>query len=308
MGLLKKAIKGVVGTGIKVGLDSLTSGDVTKTAKNVKNAITGSSAVLDRRLNGNIEPVYQYTIKNFDSFAEISRELKDKCVDENEKLRDLQNKLELCSGWKDKRKIQNDIYDAERQLESDLSYLYLSRDYFSFLSMHGNGMELSDEKINLIKKFAPYFGGVPVLEKEANDEWDDEDYSLFGTVKEIGSEFKEIFISSKKKIKKFSMEEYLEDVYGDKMREYVIPDIDGAINSFLKTSSTEKVPESIDQLESAKADSEMICPSCGKSIARDSMFCPKCGTRLGKLECNACGATLKPGDVFCSKCGAKTGL
>lgn len=51
------------------------------------------------------------------------------------------------------------------------------------------------------------------------------------------------------------------------------------------------------------AESEMICPACGKKTAKGK-FCMECGASL-ILKCAKCGAEIPTGAKFCLECGEK---
>ena len=88
-----------------------------------------------------------------------------------------------------------DFRKLKDKTEKNLRYLYLTRDFFTALAKNASGLTLKDEDLMLVTKFAPFFDGVPVLDIDDDDDSDD---SLLGAFKEVGQEFKEVFISSKK--------------------------------------------------------------------------------------------------------------
>jgi len=49
-------------------------------------------------------------------------------------------------------------------------------------------------------------------------------------------------------------------------------------------------------------DSNIRCPSCGKSISKESKFCSECGIAL-TMQCSKCGAIIQGKPKFCPECG-----
>ena len=91
-----------------------------------------------------------------------------------------------------------------------------------------------------VSKFAPYFDGIPVLDMDDEDS----DDSVLGEFKEIGQELMSAFVSSKKNPKHLNFEEYL-CRYEEKLKEYEIPDIDGAIDSFKNAMAALETPATV---------------------------------------------------------------
>ena len=53
---------------------------------------------------------------------------------------------------------------TKEKTESNLKYLYLARDFFTALAKNASGLILSNEELDLVIKFVPFFDGVPVLD------------------------------------------------------------------------------------------------------------------------------------------------
>ena len=65
---------------------------------------------------------------------------------------------------------------------------------------------------------------------------EDEDDSLLAGFKEVGRGFKEMFVFSKNNLSDFSLREYVEEKYGDKIDDLELPDIEATVDAFEKTS------------------------------------------------------------------------
>ena len=112
----------------------------------------------------------------------------------------------------------------------------------------------------LVTKFAPYFDGVPVLDVDDDEDSDD---SVLGAFKEVGQELKEAFISSKKGSNHFDFDEYLYR-YSEKIEEFIMPDIDSAIESFNSAMAAQEttatpVAETPVAVASAASSEEIEC-------------------------------------------------
>ena len=163
----------------------------------------------------------------------------------------------------------------------------------------------------LVTKFAPYFDGVPVLDVDDDEDSDD---SVLGAFKEVGQELKEAFISSKKGSNHFDFDEYLYR-YSEKIEEYIMPDIDSAIESFNSVMAAQEatatpVAETPVAVASAASSEEIECPNCHTKLAANAKFCPECGNKVEAKKpafCTECGEPINPGSKFCSSCGTKIG-
>ena len=182
----------------------------------------------------------------------------------------------------------------------------MSRDFFTALSKNATGIALQNEELLLVSKFAPYFDGVPVLDM-ADEDRDD---SLWGEVKEIGQELKSAFVSSKKDSRHLNFVEYLYR-YEEKIKEYEMPDIDGAINSFKNAMAALKVPDA--DIITTETDTRVItedieCPNCHAKLGVNSKFCSECGEKIEIKKpafCTQCGEPIAEGAKFCAHCGTK---
>lgn len=206
---------------------------------------------------------------------------------------------------------------TKEKTENNLKYLYLARDFFTALAKNASGLILSNEELDLVIKFAPFFDGVPVLDIYEDDDSDD---SVLGAFKEVGQELKEAFISSKKGSKKFDFDEYLYR-YDEKIDDFVMPDVNSAIENFKNTMAmqeapaTPTVPVTVPIPEPAAPPvttpttvEEIECPNCGTKLGANSKFCLECGCKIEIKKsafCIECGEPLAPGAKFCASCGTK---
>ena len=206
---------------------------------------------------------------------------------------------------------------TKEKAETNLKYLYLSRDFFTALAKNASGLILSKEELDLVIKFAPFFDGVPVLDIDDDEDSDD---SVLGAFKEVGQELKEAFISSKKGAKKFDFDEYLYR-YDEKIDEFIMPDVDSAVENFKNTMAQETPVASATVATSAPtvaasapptapvvASEEIECPNCHIKLSANSKFCLECGSKIEIKKsafCIECGESLAPGAKFCASCGTK---
>ena len=186
-----------------------------------------------------------------------------------------------------------------------LQYLYLSRDFFTALSKNATGIALQNEELQLVSKFAPFFDGVPILDMDDKDR----DDSLLGEFKEIGVELKSAFVSSNKNSKYLIFEEYL-CRYEEKMKEYEMPDIEAAIDSFKDAMAALNVSDTMTNTETFNRISaeESECPNCHAKLGANSKFCSECGAKIEIKKptfCTQCGEPITSGAKFCAHCGTK---
>ncbi len=251
-------------------------------------------------IDSGIQACLKYTQNNYE----------DICLTVNSFYSEASELLNLYKSSKTKRlsKEERRKYpDLEDDAYEKLQYLYLIKDYFMFLTRFANGITLKSEQMLLIVKFNAFFDGAKVLSLEDDA---DEDDSLLGEFKEMGREFKEMFISSKKKLSKFSLRDYVNDQYGDEIEEGKIPNISSTVSAFGKTIKKDNLTQKQIEVEIvSKASAETIeCQNCHSSLPNTAKFCPNCGTKIevkGPAFCMNCGSLIKPGAKFCSKCGAK---
>lgn len=211
--------------------------------------------------------------------------------------------------FKEKGNIRKD----KEKLNKNLEYLYLTRDFFTALAKNSSGLVLKNEELMLVTKFAPFFDGVPVLDIDDDEDSDD---SVLGAFKEVGQELKEAFISSKKSSTYFSFEDYLSR-YEEKIDDYVMPDIDSAIESFKNSMAAQEVVVSQPTVNTVmtpppiptnEASDKIECPNCGTMLDGNAKFCLECGNKIEIKKpafCSECGEALAPGAKFCSGCGNK---
>ncbi len=206
---------------------------------------------------------------------------------------------------------KGDFRKTKEKANKNLEYLYLVRDFFTALSKNASGLILKNEELMLVTKFAPYFDGVPVLDVDDDEDSDD---SVLGAFKEVGQELKEAFISSKKGSNYFDFDEYLYR-YAEKIEEYIMPDIDSAIESFnsamvAQETTATPVAETPVAVASAATSEEIECSNCHTKLAANAKFCPECGNKVEAKKpafCTECGEPINPGSKFCSSCGTKIG-
>lgn len=207
-------------------------------------------------------------------------------------------------------KEKGDLRKTKDKATKNLQYLYLARDFFTALSKNASGILLQNEELMLVSKFAPYFDGVPVLDMDDEDS----DDSVLGAFKEVGEELMSAFVSSKKNPKHFDFEEYLYR-YEEKLGDYVIPDIESAIESFknimaaqeTSTVAPAETTAAVTTTTTATID-EIECPNCHTKLSSTAKFCPECGNKIEIKKpafCTQCGEPVTPGAKFCASCGAK---
>jgi len=223
-------------------------------------------------------------------------------------LSDLQNETEKIINdilsMKDVKmsfKEKNNFRKNKEKANTNLQYLYLARDFFIVLSKNASDIELTSEELMLVIKFAPYFDGTPVLELD----YEDIDDSILGAFKEVGQELKSAFISSKKNPTHFIFEEYLYR-YDEKIKDYIFPDIDSAIENFKNTMTNQKnLAKDVNPIANSN---DFKCSNCNANLSLNSKFCPECGTKT-KIEkplfCTQCGKSITTDAKFCGNCGAK---
>lgn len=229
---------------------------------------------------------------------------------ENE-TKTLIEQIQANKGVKLSFREKGDFRKTKEKANKNLEYLYLVRDFFTALAKNASGLILKNEELMLVTKFAPYFDGVPVLDVDDDEDSDD---SVLGAFKEVGQELKEAFISSKKGSNHFDFDEYLYR-YSEKIEEYIMPDIDSAIESFncvmaAQEATATPVAETPVAVASAASSEEIECPNCHTKLAANAKFCPECGNKVEAKKpafCTECGEPINPGSKFCSSCGTKIG-
>ena len=223
--------------------------------------------------------------------------------------RTLVDKVNTSKGLKLSFKEKGEYRKINEKAEKSLTYMYLVRDFFTALAKNASGLILKNEELMLVIKFAPYFDGVPVLDIDDDEDSDD---SVLGAFKEVGQELKEAFISSKKDSKHFDFDEYMYR-YEEKLEDYIIPDINGAIESFKSAMATQEptttATASVAVVSPTEVSIEQIaCANCGAMLSANSKFCPECGNKIEIKKpsfCTECGEPITEGSKFCSGCGTK---
>ncbi len=222
-------------------------------------------------------------------------------------------KVNASKGVKLSFKEKGDYRKTKEKAEKSLTYMYLTRDFFTTLAKNASGLILKNEELMLVVKFAPYFDGVPVLDIDDDEDSDD---SVLGAFKEVGQELKEAFISSKKDSKHFDFDEYMYR-YKEKLEEYIIPDINVAIESFKSAMAAQDVSATtvtetpaVEVTVPQIVSEEIECSNCHAKLNANSKFCPECGNKIEVRKssfCSECGEPVSPGSKFCVNCGTKIG-
>ena len=240
-----------------------------------------------------------YAKNNFESMREKVSSLYNEASE-------LINKINDLKSHRLSRDEKKQLLEAQEKAPEKVECLYLAKDYFIFLNRLANGMALKNEQMLLLVKFGAFFDGVDVL----SDEDEEMDYSLLADFKEIGRDFKEMFISSKKQLSDFNLRDYVEEKYCDEIDDLKLPDIETTLDAFEKLANkenTRKVEEATRDTHQESGKNQE-CPNCHCLLPETAKFCIKCGTKIeqqGPAFCMACGRSLRPGAKFCSKCGAK---
>lgn len=223
--------------------------------------------------------------------------------------RTLVDKVNASKSLKLSFKEKGEYRKTKEKAEKSLTYMYLARDFFTALAKNASGLILKNEELMLVIKFAPYFDGVPVLDIDDDEDSDD---SVLGAFKEVGQELKEAFISSKKDSKHFDFDEYMYR-YEEKLEEYIIPDINVAIESFKSAMAAQEPAATATAAPVVAAPTEastgqIACSNCGTMLSANSKFCPECGNKIEIKKtsfCTECGEPITEGSKFCSGCGKK---
>ena len=99
--------------------------------------------------------------------------------------------------------------------------------------------------------------------------------------------------------------------YEEKIEEFIIPDVDCAIESFKAAMAIEE-PAAVAPIttEPAAEAEQIACANCGTMIAANAKFCLECGNKIEIKKpsfCTQCGEPIVEGAKFCAACGAKIG-
>lgn len=252
----------------------------------------------------NCEQTGKYSKYIKTNIARISKTITELETEARALIEQIQAKKGVKLSFREKSEFRKIKDKANKNLE----YLYLIRDFFTALAKNASGLILKNEEFMLVSKFAPYFDGVPVLDIEDEDA----DDSILGAFREVGQELKEAIISSKKNPSYFDFDEYLHR-YSDKIGEYLMPDIDSAIEGFNSALLEQEIPAAPDTEASITnastvSSAEKECPNCHAKLAANAKFCPECGNKVESQVpafCAECGKPITPGAKFCSSCGTK---
>lgn len=214
---------------------------------------------------------------------------------------DLIEKIKLSQSGNVRLSIKDRIQlrNCKDQAQDNLRYLYALNDYFIFANKLCSGLTLSDDQLSFILKFYPFFEGRKVL-SEFDDEDDD---SLLGAVKDLGTDLKEMLIGSKKKEHKFDIHDYL-SIYEEKIEKLKLPDIDTNLSIFVSQCNDVNIMDT----SATIIVNEIECPGCKRKLPSGTKFCPSCGSKIEivtKAFCVECGAQLEPNAKFCAECGHK---
>ena len=254
---------------------------------------------LTNKQNSDQTIVYcNYINANMDRISKMIVELE---IDTKELI----DRIRAKKGAKLSFKEKGDIRKAKAKASRNLEYLYLIRDFFTTLAKNRSGFLLKNEELILVARFAPYFDGVPVLRIE-----EDGDISVLETFKEISQEPAEVFISSKA-LKSFCFEDYLYR-YEEIIEEYIMPDINSAVQRFNRAMSEQERPaatvEGTPLVAPESLTENVRCSNCHTKLDVNAKFCPECGYKIEEKKpafCTECGAPITPASKFCSSCGAK---
>ena len=255
---------------------------------------------------GKIENVQEGAQRSLNYAKNNYASMREKVISLYNETSELINKINDLKSHRLSRDEKKQLLEAQEKAPEKLEYLYLAKDYFIFLNRLANGMALKNEQMLLLVKFGAFFDGVDVL----SDEDEDVDYSLLADFKEIGRDFKEMFVSSKKQLSDFNLRDYVEEKYCDEIDDLKLPEIETVLNAFEKLANkenTSKVEETTRDTHQESGKTQE-CPNCHCLLPETAKFCIKCGTKIepqGPAFCMECGSQLRPGAKFCSKCGAK---
>lgn len=263
--------------------------------------------------------ICRYANNNFERLSSASADLLNKTKALSKSISNSENsKL----SHDEKKKLRSN----KKQLEEDINYLYLIKDYFLFLTKVTNDIALYDSQYKFVVKFSPYFDGIKVLKQDDegdNEKNNDEDDSLLGQLNDLKNELRNTFVSSENQ-SEFYFQDFLYK-YQDEIDDQVIPNIDSAMKEFKSSYAKSGMSAKADENEhpttsslptenqeirqEAPTQNEIECPNCHNKIRKDSKFCPECGAKIEAQSqhrfCLECGSPLEPGSKFCPNCGHK---
>ena len=228
-----------------------------------------------------LAPAFAVSQFAFDNVDHIKNQL-------NELVEQTKN---LINASKDTSSDKKTITKNKKEIKENLSYLYLSKDFFEYLYNLEKGSSLTNKEVLFVVKFRPYFDGIKVLtEKPKSDD------SVLGMFKEVGSTFKEMFVGDS------SYYDKQLEKYKDSIDKHLIINIVPLIDSFAKAINPDYAAEE----EVVEENPTITCSKCGAVIPASSKFCPECGEKVAlKKFCPECGAKLNGDEKFCPECGHK---
>lgn len=195
-------------------------------------------------------------------------------------LSDLQSEAEeiirIVRSLENRRLARKEKQAYEELIEkafNDLAYLYLSRDFFMTLSRGVLGIALTRGEQRFVELFVPQIEALPVAELGEYNSVSNKMYGRF-MVSDI------IFFGKDRLIGECGqyVEKYRELIYS-----YNLPDIDGAIQTFVNAVTATSSPDVESAQETPKADTpdSSYCTKCGSIIPLKAKFCPNCGAKIG---------------------------
>jgi len=197
-------------------------------------------------------------------------------------------------------KEKGDYKKKKNQATDRVRYLYLVKDYFTFVDKVINNLPMKDNQYLYIIKFIPFFDGTDVIEES-----DDEDNSLVGELNFIKKEIFGMFYSSDNE-SSFAYEDFFGN-YEEKIKKLNMPNLTSLINGIKKHVSASSPKEEAKAVEN-KQEATIVCSNCGYNVNATAKFCPECGNKIElpkKKFCSECGAELSPTSKFCPECGNK---
>lgn len=267
-------------------------------------------------IKSSVEVILNYTVDNHDLVYSTINNLYDRCSSLKERIDSVAAAASAKIVGHELRAIKRDAKTAETEARTKFKYLYLAKDYLTYLTTFANGLGLSESQLMLIIKFAPFFSGVSVLENEENGDLNEsESESLLTEFKSIGLDMASMFVpirSNNLETKNFSFESYLEQFYERQLQRFELPDIAAVTTLFEKAVENYKHNQKSEcpvgrQEESGNSD-DLVCENCNMIINKGSKFCPNCGKEVSASRpkfCSECGASLNNSTKFCPNCGAK---
>ena len=214
-----------------------------------------------------VTDILEYTTNNSTFIISRIRSLQNECISIMDQINQSANSsMQAGASFWDKRLMKKAMKETDAQATVRFQYLYLCKDYLSFLSMHANGLLLTDLQSAFILKFAPFFSGVPVLQIQQNNNCPEDGFSeqsvkIINTKNGVGA------------YSDFSFVSYLNYYYKAQLRNYILPDIDGTIQ--LLTNAINKRRNAL-----LKGSSQIRCEYCDCLTDKSNGVCMHCGAPL----------------------------